>query len=122
MITILCTRVQIILADKLQALMQENVDVVFQGVTALTRTGCKLNNGQEHALDVIICATGFDTSFRPRFPIFGFDGRNLQNLWAAQPKSYLGIAAAEFPNLLMLLGPNSPVANGPLMCAIGTYN
>ena len=101
--------------------MQKNVDVVFQGAAALTEKGCKLNSGQEYSLDVIICATGFNTSFRPRFPIFGFDGRSLQDSWAGQPKSYFGIAAAGFPNLLLLLGPNSPAANGPLMCAIGTY-
>ncbi|CAD6587284.1 MAG: hypothetical protein ASARMPRED_003053 [Alectoria sarmentosa] len=63
----------------LKALTQENINVVYQGVAALTRQGCKLDNGQEESLDVIICATGFDTSFRPRFPILGFDDKNLQD-------------------------------------------
>jgi cation diffusion facilitator CzcD-associated flavoprotein CzcO len=43
----------------------------------------------EHEFDVIICATGFDTSFRPRFPIMGRDGINLQDMWADQNQGEL---------------------------------
>ncbi len=102
-----------------QTLTKDNISIVHQGVSAFTKKGCQSYDGQEHLLDVIICATGFDTSFRPRFPIIGRDGSNLQDVWLGQPKSYLGIAAAGFPNFLMFLGPNSPTANGPTLSAIG---
>ncbi|KAF7509480.1 hypothetical protein GJ744_008043 [Endocarpon pusillum] len=105
-------------AGYLVALTKENVHVVHQGVASFTTGGCKSDDGTEHLLDIIICATGFNTSFRPRFPIVGLDGKNLQDVWTEQPKSYLGIAISGFPNLLTLLGPNSPVGNGPTLSAI----
>jgi cation diffusion facilitator CzcD-associated flavoprotein CzcO len=70
-------------------------------------------------LDVLICATGFDTSYRPRFPLIGPKGQSLADVWENEPKSYLGMAAHDFPNYFMFLGPNSPVGNGPVLIAIG---
>lgn len=51
-------------------------------------------------MDVLICATGFDTTFKPRFPLIGPKGNNLQDDWAEEPKSYLGLAAADMPNYM----------------------
>jgi len=70
-------------------------------------------------VDVIICATGYDTSFVPRFPVIGLEGLNLQKAWEKAPSSYLGVGVANFPNFMMFLGPYSPVANGPTMSGIG---
>lgn len=65
-----------------------------------------------------ICATGFDTTFKPRFPLIGPKNNNLQDEWAKDPRSYLGIAAADQPNYLIFLGPNCPIGNGPVLSAI----
>ncbi|KAL8851131.1 MAG: hypothetical protein Q9221_003934 [Calogaya cf. arnoldii] len=92
---------------------------VHEGVVEFTKQGCKSSGGTVYPVDVIVCATGFDTSFVPRFPIQGHDGINLQTVWKECPSSYLGIAAAGFPNYFMFLGPYSPVANGPTLAAIG---
>jgi cation diffusion facilitator CzcD-associated flavoprotein CzcO len=100
-------------------LVKDNVTVVNHGVSALTKMGCRSDDGEEHFFDVIICATGFNTSFIPRFPIRGFDGQNLQDVWASKPNSYLGMAVPGFPNFLTLLGPHSPVNNGPTLYAMG---
>lgn len=88
-------------------------------MTEITEQGCKSEDGKEYLFDIIICATGFDTSYKPRFPMIGFEDLNLQSAWAETPKSYFGIAAAGFPNLLMFLGPSSPIANGSLIVTIG---
>lgn len=88
-------------------------------VTAFTANGCKTGD-REFQLDVIICATGFDTSYRPRFPIRGRNGVNLQDAWGKQVDVYMGIAAAGFPNMFYFLGPHSPIGNGPVLSAIGT--
>ncbi|KAJ0413944.1 hypothetical protein BJY00DRAFT_305957 [Aspergillus carlsbadensis] len=82
------------------------------------QAGCICDDGKGYPVDVLICATGFDTSFRPRFPIIGPAGNNLQDDWEREPQSYLGIAAAGMPNYLMFLGPNSPVGNGPVLSGI----
>lgn len=103
--------------DYLKSLSASNVTTIFGGVTALTPTGCIDHESTHHPADAIICATGFNTSYIPRFPIHGLDGLNLQDHWQThrQPRSYMGIAADGFPNFFTLLGPYSPVANGPTL-------
>ncbi|KAJ5740221.1 hypothetical protein N7493_000093 [Penicillium malachiteum] len=101
----------------LESLGTENVNVVYGNIDAVTPLGC-VSGGREYPVDVLICATGFDTTFRPRFPIIGPKGNNLQDEWQNEPQSYFGIAAAGIPNYLMFLGPNSPVGNGPVLLAI----
>lgn len=103
----------------LETLGEENVSVVFNGINEVTERGCICDDGQEYPVDVLICATGFDATFKPRFPVVGPDGQNLQDSWQDEPTSYFGIATPEFPNYLMFLGPNSPVGNGPVLVAIG---
>lgn len=102
----------------LEALGKENVETVYGEINEITERGCKCDNGQEYPVDVLICATGFNTSFRPRFPVVGPSGNNLQEAWKTEAKSYFGIAAPEMPNYLIFLGPNCPIGNGPVLSAI----
>ncbi|KAF6798223.1 monooxygenase [Colletotrichum sojae] len=104
----------------LESLTKPNVEVVYGEITAVTESGCLMEDGTEHPVDVLICATGFDTTFRPRFPIVAPSGENLQDKWgpANSPESYFGMAVAGFPNYLMMLGPNCPIGNGPVLSAI----
>ena len=103
----------------LEALGNNKVKVVYGEITEITERGCICEDRKEYPVDVLICATGFDTSFRPRFPIIGPNGNNLQDEWRDEPRSYLGIAAAGIPNYLTFLGPNSPIGNGPVLSAVG---
>lgn len=57
----------------------------------------------------------FDTSYRPQFPVVGRNNVDLRKEWKDEPRSYLGLAAHGFPNYFMLLGPNNPIGNGPLL-------
>ncbi|KAF1809387.1 FAD/NAD(P)-binding domain-containing protein [Eremomyces bilateralis CBS 781.70] len=104
----------------LEALGEENVQVVYGEITKVTERGCVCDDGNEYPVDVLICATGFDTGFKPRFPIIGPGGANLQDEWAKQAESYLGVSAAGFPNYMLFLGPNCPIGNGPVLSAIET--
>jgi hypothetical protein len=69
-------------------------------------------------VDVLICATGFDTGFKPRFPLIGPTGLNLQDEWKDVAEAYFGLAAADYPNYMIFLGPNCPIGNGPVLIAI----
>ncbi|KAH7400496.1 hypothetical protein BKA64DRAFT_623271 [Cadophora sp. MPI-SDFR-AT-0126] len=102
----------------LESLGKENVTVVYGEINSVTERGCKSDNGNEYPVDILICATGFDTTFKPRFPLIGPIGTNLQDEWKEEAQSYLGIAAPGFPNYLIFLGPNSPIGNGPVLCAV----
>ena len=110
--------------DYLSALSAPNVTVIPHGVTSVTPTGCNDAKRAHHVVDAIICATGFNTSYLPRFPILGLDGLDMGQYWSkstdtttatseSEPRSYLGIAADGFPDFFTLLGPYSPIANGP---------
>ncbi|KAJ9400286.1 hypothetical protein DTO282F9_2754 [Paecilomyces variotii] len=99
----------------LAALQKDNVEPVFTPIQEITPSGIRDCNGVERAVDIIVAATGFDTSFRPRFPIIGRNGIDLRELWKDDPTSYCGLAVSGFPNYLIFLGPNTPIANGSLM-------
>lgn len=101
----------------LEALAGEKSTVFTTTIQEITETGViDSASGKEHAVDVIICATGFDTSFRPRFPIVGLDpNTTLAEKWAEFPASYLGIGVDGFPNYFSFSGPFTPVAQGSLL-------
>lgn len=46
----------------------------------------------------IICATGFDVTLKPRFPIIGARGQDLATQWDTIPEGYMGLAAENMPN------------------------
>jgi hypothetical protein len=66
----------------------------------------------------VVCATGFDVSFRPNYPTIGRDGIDLREAWGIQPESYFSIAAANMPNYFTVLGPNALAGHGSLLEAM----
>lgn len=99
----------------LDALTQDNVQFVTEDLECFTETGIRTKSGQEFELDAIICATGFDTSSVPRFPIYGKDGVNLQDEWTKEVKTYLAISVPKMPNFFSILGPQAVVGSGNLL-------
>ncbi|KAL8882644.1 MAG: hypothetical protein Q9198_000392 [Flavoplaca austrocitrina] len=85
-------------------------------ITKFTTTSIVLQK-EKIDVDVVICATGFDTNFKPRFPIIA-EGKSLDVEWEDEPQNYFGLATAGFPNYFTLLGPNSPLGNGPVLVGI----
>lgn len=106
-----------------QQFNRENVDIVDileNPIAEITSTGVRLSDGTFHALDVLICATGynaFDGAYR-KLHIQGRNGTTLNQHWGPDvggPSTNMGVAVAGFPNLFMILGPKSPLANVPPM-------
>lgn len=104
----------------LEALRAEKTNMVYGPIESITETGIKVKDSGEQSMDILICATGFDTSYKPRFSLIGSTGESLSDAWAAECRSYLGLATPGFPNYFMFMGPNSPVGNGPFLIAVGT--
>ena len=86
------------------------VDVRANPIERITPQGIRLRDGTEHALDIIVFATGFDAMTGPllRLNITGRDGLSLAEAWAAGPRTYLGLQVDGFPNLFTITGPGSP--------------
>lgn len=98
----------------LETLQRDHVQPIFDPIDEVTSTGI-MSGGLHREVDIIIAATGFDTSFRPRFPIVNGGGQDLRELWKDEPEAYMGLAVSGFPNYLMFLGPNTPLANGSVI-------
>lgn len=94
----------------MHAIQKENVDVHFTPVTKITEKGVVGEDGIERECDTIVCATGFDVSYRPRFPIVGLKGIDLAQKWKVCPEGYLGLAIPDFPNFFTFIGPSWPVS------------
>ncbi|CAG8022785.1 unnamed protein product [Penicillium olsonii] len=102
----------------LEALGDDKVDVVTSEIVKVNETGIITADGQHRAVDMLICATGFDTSFSPRFAVKGRGGKTLTERWKETPETYLSIATDEFPNYFISFGPNSGLGDGNLLALI----
>lgn len=100
----------------LQALRAPNVEIVMDGMKQIVPEGIELHSGEVIKVDAIICATGFDLSFRPRFPLVGRQG-NLQDSWDKElPKAYMSCAVAGLPNYFSkLCNPGRTVTDDMLL-------
>lgn len=99
----------------LEALVADKTTVFTENIGSITPHGFTDQAGNEYECDVIICATGFDTSYRPRFPVIGLGNVALADRWAEVPESYMGVAAPKMPNYFMFTGPFTPVAQGAIL-------
>lgn len=89
----------------LEALCEDHVDFISAQIDRITETGIRCADGSHKEYDTIVCATGFDTTYRPRIPVIGRNGTNLQDLWdAPAPPHYMSIAAGpDHPNFVSLV-------------------
>lgn len=81
-------------------------------ISTVTPTGVRFESGREIDLDVLICATGFDSGAGAalRIDIRGRDGLTLNEHWSGGVRSHLGMMATGFPNLFLINGAQSPSA------------
>ncbi|QGI97235.1 hypothetical protein CEK26_010304 [Fusarium fujikuroi] len=92
----------------LEALRQDNTRVTFDPIVQITESG--IQTTQDYTdFDIIVCATGFDASFRRSWTVQGRNGYQLHEAWGESPEAYFGVAAANMPNYFIFIGPNSPV-------------
>jgi cation diffusion facilitator CzcD-associated flavoprotein CzcO len=102
-----CKRV-LIADDYYPALAQPNVEVIPAAVAAIDGGAVIGADGTGRDVDAII----FGTGFRPTDPplassIHGRGGATLAERWQGSPKAYLGTTVNGFPNLFILIGPNT---------------
>jgi cyclohexanone monooxygenase len=92
------------------------VDVRAEPIEQITPTGVRTER-RHYELDMLVLATGFDagTGGLTQIDIRGLSGRTLKDTWSSGVQTRLGMGIPDFPNLLMLYGPQSPTSfcNGP---------
>ena len=90
------------------ALAKPNVEVVTEGITEIRPGSVVAADGTEREVDTIIFGTGFHATDPPiAGRIRGRDGRTMAEVWDGSPQAYLGTTVSGFPNLFLMIGPNT---------------
>lgn len=101
------------------AIAQPNVDLVTEGIAEVRPNAVVTRDGVEHPVDTIIFGTGYhvtDQAATP--PVRGTGGRALVDIWHGSPQAHMGTAIAGFPNLFVLVGPNTGLGHNSILFMI----
>ncbi|MGZ4757972.1 MAG: flavin-containing monooxygenase [Acidimicrobiales bacterium] len=110
-----CKRI-LAVSDYYSTLVRDDVDVVTEPIERITRSGVVTADGRERPVDVIILATGFEsTDFLAPVEIVGRAGLKLDEVWHDGAEAYLGLTVSGFPNLFMLYGPNTNLGHNSIV-------
>ncbi len=113
-----CKRV-LLSDDYYPAVSQPNVEVVTDRIREVRGQSVVTEDGTEYEVDTLICATGFhvtDTEFAHR--VHGRDGQSLADVWRDGPHAYYGTTVAGFPNMFLLIGPNTGLGHNSMIFMI----
>lgn len=101
------------------ALTRPNVELVTEGVNEVRPYSIVGGDGVERPVDTLIFGTGFKVTDMPAaHRLRGRDGLLLADAFKGSPKAHLGTTIAGFPNLFMLLGPNTGLGHTSMVYMI----
>ena len=113
-----CKRV-LISDDFYPALAKPNVELITEHIREVRPHSIVTTDGQEHEIDTLICGTGFHVT-DTQLPqcIYGREGCSLADSWQDGPHAYIGTTVAGFPNLFLLVGPNTGLGHNSIVFMI----
>jgi cation diffusion facilitator CzcD-associated flavoprotein CzcO len=113
-----CKRI-LISNDFYPALTQPNVKLVTDAIREIRPNRILTADGVDHEVDTIIFGTGFHVTDLPIAErVRGRDGRTLAETWSGSPRAHLGTTVSGFPNLFILLGPNTGLGHNSVVYMI----
>ena len=114
-----CKRI-LISNDFYPALSAPDADVVTEPIREIRERAVVTADGVEHPTDAIVFATGFQVTPPPiAGVIHGRDGVSLDTVWERDGmKAHRGTTIAGFPNLFMLVGPNTGLGHTSMVYVI----
>ena len=113
-----CKRI-LVSNDFYPALRRDNVELVTERLSEIRPHSVVTQDGQEREIDVLICGTGFQVAPAPIARLFvGKDGRTLAERWQAGMQAYLGTTVEGFPNLFLMVGPNTASGHSSIIYVI----
>ena len=118
--TIGCKRV-LISDDFYPAMNRKDVALVTSPIREIEKDAIVTEDGKRRPVDAIVLATGFRvTDWIPGAQIIGRGGRDMTREWreAGSARAYLGTVTEGFPNLFMLLGPNTGLGHNSIIFMI----
>ncbi|MBA0127768.1 NAD(P)/FAD-dependent oxidoreductase [Haloechinothrix sp. YIM 98757] len=101
------------------ALERSNVELVTGGVREIRANSVVGSDGTEYPVDTIVFGTGFHVTDMPAaHQVYGRAGRRLDEMFRGSPRAYLGTTFAGFPNMFMMLGPNTGLGHTSMVYMI----
>jgi cation diffusion facilitator CzcD-associated flavoprotein CzcO len=101
------------------ALDQPNVELVTEPITEVRPHSVVTADGTEREVDTIILGTGFAVTDMPvARQVRGRDGKLMVESWQGSPRAHLGVAMPGYPNLFMMLGPNTGLGHNSMVYMI----
>lgn len=101
------------------ALAQSNVDVITDGIAKFTKNSVITQDCKERKIDALILGTGFHVA--DSFMYYDVHGRNdvqMKDSFTEGPHAYYGAAIHNFPNMFMMLGPNTGLGHNSMIYMI----
>jgi hypothetical protein len=113
-----CKRV-IISDDYYPAIASPKTHLETNKIKRITETGIELENGEHHAHDMIVLATGFRTvEFLFPVNVTGTHGRTLADVWSGGASALYGTTVPSLPNFGMFYGPNTNLGHNSIILMI----
>jgi cation diffusion facilitator CzcD-associated flavoprotein CzcO len=113
-----CKRI-LISSSYYPAMTQPNVSLVTSGIAAIDGTTIVTADGNRHEFDVLIAGTGFDATHPPVASlVHGRDGVSLRDRWSPHMEALRGTTVQDFPNLFLLVGPNTALGHNSIVYII----
>lgn len=114
-----CKRI-LVSDDYYPAFNRENVTLEPCAVSEVTEKGVRTPDGRELECDAIAWCTGFDVAAPlKRMKVTGVDGKDLATEgWTHGLRAYKGTTIPGFPNLYMLMGPNTGLGHNSMVYMI----
>lgn len=101
------------------SLAQPNVEVVTEGISEVRERTIVTTDGAQRPADAIVLGTGFTaTEWITPMRVYGRGGAELTQSWKDGVATYLGINVKGFPNLFLLLGPNTALGHNSVVLMI----
>ncbi len=95
--------------DYLPAFNRDNVHLVTAPIACIDRRGVVTADQTRFDVDIIVLATGFQTTgpgTGPAFDVVGREGTELGQVWATHRRqAYAGVSVPGFPNFFLTAGP-----------------
>jgi cation diffusion facilitator CzcD-associated flavoprotein CzcO len=113
-----CKRV-LLSNDYLPALGRSNTELVTEPIARVLPHAVVTADGTEYPVDAIILGTGFEATEPPiARRVRAADGRTIREHWGGSMRAYLGTTLADFPNLFMIIGPNTGLGHSSMIFII----
>ena len=102
--------------DWYPTLQRDDVELVTDDIVEIRARSIVTRDGVEREVDAIVYGTGFRvTDFITPMRVVGRGGVDINDAWRDGAEAYYGMSVSGFPNLFVLLGPNTGLGHNSVV-------